>query len=468
MSFLMYDLTFLIIFGLFITIFLYKRKKKLKREGIMFLYRTQLGIKFIDYFSKKFSRLLKGSKYIIIAMGYISMVGMIYLLVKTVQIFFQFPEFVRIVKIPPLAPLIPYLPEIFKVDFLPPFYFTYWIIAIGIVAVVHEFSHGIFARLSDIKIKSTGFAFLGPFFGAFVEPDEKKMQKAKIKDQLTIIGAGTFSNWVMVLLFILIMWAFFAVTYAQSGVIFNTYAFSIINSSEITNVGKNVSIDFDGGLNLTEIKVNNMTYYANSASELNSGESMIVFDDSPALKAGLKGIITGVNGEKISNVASLQNELEKYNPGDLAIIDTLIEESKSGNINENKYAEYEVILGENPINGKAYLGITRLAPSTSLIGKIRAKLTFFREPNVYYAPKYAGGMIIFIFNLLWWIILINFSVALANMLPVAIFDGGRFFYLTMLGIFKREKIAKLLFKISTYIILGIFALLMLLWAWAFF
>jgi len=38
--------------------------------------------------------------------------------------------------------------------------FFYWIISIFIIAVVHEFSHGIVARAHNIKIKSSGFAFL--------------------------------------------------------------------------------------------------------------------------------------------------------------------------------------------------------------------------------------------------------------------------------------------------------------------
>jgi hypothetical protein len=58
-------------------------------------------------------------------------------------------------------------------------YFTYWIVAIALVAIFHEGFHGIFARFYNIKIKSTGFGFLGPFLAFFVEQDDKQMQKAK-------------------------------------------------------------------------------------------------------------------------------------------------------------------------------------------------------------------------------------------------------------------------------------------------
>jgi membrane-associated protease RseP (regulator of RpoE activity) len=60
--------------------------------------------------------------------------------------------------------------------------------------VIHEFSHGIYARLYSLKIKSSGFAFLGPILAAFVEPDEKALSKKNKKQQLSILSAGPFAN----------------------------------------------------------------------------------------------------------------------------------------------------------------------------------------------------------------------------------------------------------------------------------
>jgi len=54
------------------------------------------------------------------------------------------------------------------------------------------------------------------------------------------------------------------------------------------------------------------------------------------------------------------------------------------------------------------------------------------------------------------------------MLPVGMFDGGRFFYLTVLGITGSEKAGKRAFKISTWIILLLVAALMLKWFLAIF
>ena len=63
--------------------------------------------------------------------------------------------------------------------------------------------------------------------------------------------------------------------------------------------------------------------------------------------------------------------------------------------------------------------------------------------------------------------MISISVALINMLPVGIFDGGRFFYLTILGLTKSEKIAKRFFTISTKFFLFLLLVLVFLWAISF-
>jgi len=68
-------------------------------------------------------------------------------------------------------------------------------------------------------------------------------------------------------------------------------------------------------------------------------------------------------------------------------------------------------------------------------------ISSFRATNTYYEPS-LGELGVFVYNLLWWLVLISLSVALVNMLPMGIFDGGRFFYLTVLGITKNEKLSQ--------------------------
>jgi len=362
-------------------------------------------------------------------------------------------------------PLIPYFPSLFKVDFLPPFYFAYWIIAIAIIAVSHEFSHGIFARFHNIKVRSTGFGFLGPFLAAFVEPDEKQMNKAKIGKQLGILTAGSFANVIMTILFILIFWLFFIVAFVPAGVMINSYASSLVPVEDINSIGnESIIINFNGELNLTEIYTTNGKYYLMSSlvNEINKYELVEAFDDAPAIKAGVVGVIIEIDGKMIKQDKDLKQVLSEKKPGDIVKIKTQLDGEESIN-------EYEIELGKRPDNPELpFLGISPIKTTGGMLREIRDSLIFFKDPYTYYKPRISEDLILFIYNLLWWIIIINLSVALVNMLPVGMFDGGRVFYLTCLAIFKKEKIAKIFFRLATYLILLAFLLLMFSWFLAIF
>ena len=119
-----YDVIFLIAFCLFVVIFLYKRRKNLTRDGIMYLYRTKVGIKLIDYIGTKYKKTLTVFSYLSVICGYILMIVMVFMLWLLVKTYLFNPNLVRTIKVAPLMPLVPYVNTIFQVSFLPPFYFT--------------------------------------------------------------------------------------------------------------------------------------------------------------------------------------------------------------------------------------------------------------------------------------------------------------------------------------------------------
>ena len=220
MSFIFYDIIFLVLFIVFFSYFLHSRKKNLKREGLLILYRTTWGIKLIDRIGKKFTKTLYVLSYISITIGYILMVGIIYLIGKIVYIYATRPDIVRAIKIPPLLPLVPYIDKLVPNLGLPSFYFTYFIIVIAIIAITHEMAHGILMRRYNIKIKSTGFAFF-PWFlpiipAAFVEQDEKSMNKSSRFHQMAVLSAGTFANVLTAVLFFLVIFVFFLFAFTPS------------------------------------------------------------------------------------------------------------------------------------------------------------------------------------------------------------------------------------------------------------
>ena len=70
----------------------------------------------------------------------------------------------------------------------------YGLVALVTVIVVHEFGHGILARAENIGIKSIGLLLLVILPGAFVEPDEEEVKKAKRLSKLRIYAAGSIFN----------------------------------------------------------------------------------------------------------------------------------------------------------------------------------------------------------------------------------------------------------------------------------
>ncbi len=466
----MFDLVFMVAFALIAFLLLRRNKKNLRKQGWIFLYHSKFGLKSIDWVAKKFSRILKPLQYVVVASGYILMALMVWMLGLSVwrYVTTEIPK--ELQNVPPVAPLIPYFPRLFGLESLfPPLYFTYFLIALAIVAVSHEFAHGIFARLNNIRVKTTGLAFFGPFFGAFVEPDEKQMNGMKKFPQLSILAAGTFANVIMTLLFLVILALFFAVSFTPGGVIFNAYPQSVIQVDSIQGINGNLidGLDEIDGLLLdgefNELDIQGTTFLVPSGSLLKAKESgaeqIFVFDDAPAIRVRLDGPILEFNGVKVLSQPALSDEISKYSPGQEIEIKTLDE---TGEVNVQN-----IVLGDNG-QGKAYLGIGFINPERKgFVGKLFGVIQEIKDPLVYYVPAWDGEFVQFIYDLLWWIIVINILVALFNMLPVSILDGGRFFYLTIWGITGKEKWGKRAYSWATWFILFLILLMVVRWLFVF-
>jgi membrane-associated protease RseP (regulator of RpoE activity) len=469
MSFLIYDIILLILFAIFISIFLYKRRENIKKEGFLLLYKTSWGIRLINKIGEKYEKLLNFLSYISVTVGFLLMGTMIYLFGKIVWIYIFRSEIAGLVKVPPIMPLLPYVPQIFELNYLPPFYFIYWIIIIAIVTISHEVAHGIFVINKDVKIKTTGFGFFPYFFpvflAAFVELDEKKMERKKIFPQMAILSAGTFANLIVAGLFIIILILFFSFAFSPSGIVYDTYMYSAVGLAGISSIN-NISIqnaNYELILNsvsddeISEIIVDGEKYFATKALLESQPEHPLyiyLYNDAPAIKSSLSNIIVKINEVNINSREKFAEEILKYSPGEEIIITTL---------ENNSLKDYKIILEESPEEkGIPYLGIGFIIRENSgVLGKLINLLTSFKDANLYYEPNFRGAELIY--NLLWWLVLISFSVALVNMLPVGIFDGGRFFYLAILAITKSKTKAMKIFSLMTYLFLFLLLLTMIFW-----
>jgi len=219
------DFIFLIIFGFILLIVMLIHKKRVKVMKFLFplfylvMYRTKLGIPSMDKYARKHPRFFQIFSFIGIVLGFIGMAIVFYgLLISSLRILAK-----------PLvaeagATLL--LPGI-QIPGLPQLSFFHWIITIFVLVVVHEFSHGVIARLYDVEIKSSGFAIFGVLLpiipAAFVEPDEKKLAKKSYRAQLSVFAAGSFANFITAgiffLIFLFLMVPIFDNIYEEKGVI---------------------------------------------------------------------------------------------------------------------------------------------------------------------------------------------------------------------------------------------------------
>jgi len=199
--------------------------------------------------------------------------------------------------VPGIQPVLPF--EAKGVFFVP---FVYWILSIFIIAVVHEFCHGIAARVHKMPVKSAGVAFLGVVVpvvpAAFVEPDEQYLQKQSRFKQLSVFAAGPFANLVMAGLILLLV-IFAANPLAQAMLV-------------------------PGGVKITDVE-----------------------PGSPAALAGMRQdeIITHVDGEKLDYLENLTKTLRAKKPGETVSLQT----------NESAYAVTLTASAKNA--SQAYLGV---------------------------------------------------------------------------------------------------------------
>ena len=191
------SLAALAIFILLLAGIIYYKRRRLIINGILIMYKTERGKDSISSLASRWPRFWHhfGTLSIITAVG--ATILVVYsLLTATVGILSGGP--------PALALVLPgtgYSQAPGALFF--PWYV--WVIAIGIMFIPHELSHGVMCRRYKIKVKSVGLMLLAVLPGAFVEPDENQLKKSKLSTRLRIYSVGSFVNIITALIFLVIL-----------------------------------------------------------------------------------------------------------------------------------------------------------------------------------------------------------------------------------------------------------------------
>jgi len=211
------DYSIVVFLALFTWLLYYNRKKLIIQKVAsyalyMVLLRTKVGLKLMDTLSVKARRAVRIFGYVSIVLGIVGGIFIMFILIQNVVQILIEPSTPSGV-----APVLPGMtfPGIGYLSF------WHWVISIFILAVVHEFSHGVVARAHDIPVKSSGLAALCigiPIIpAAFVEPDDKKLLKSSDAAQQSMFAAGPASN--IILAFLILPFFIFVLLPWQTGML---------------------------------------------------------------------------------------------------------------------------------------------------------------------------------------------------------------------------------------------------------
>jgi membrane-associated protease RseP (regulator of RpoE activity) len=419
-----------LIFILFLGTLVYLKREKVEITALGVMFKTKKFKKIIVKLAAKYPKFWNTYFNIGTFISFLLMISGIYLLFKiTINLLEGFRGPTLALVFPGPTSSFSFYPGVILMPI------WYWIIGVAILVIPHEFSHGIALALNKLRIKSFGALLL--FFiipGAFVEPDEKQLKKARKRRQLQVYAAGSFSNILVGLAFVALFQLFLFSCFSYEGITY-TYPAKIVNRTDILE-----NNTLPNGL--IELKTKDNTYLIQKSFfdlQKNSTQ-LIVFEDWPAFRNNLSGAIKRVNGFEIHSMRDLRHIISKHKPGDKINIET-------------SNANYTITLANN--NGKAFLGITS-SPSyqylLDLIGnEFLVELLFPQSYRQYSLEKLPSNLGVFIYQLLFFIYNICFSVAIINMLPIRPLDGG-----LILETLTNKRIANITSIIFFFLLLYIF------------
>ncbi len=389
------------------------------------MYRTTWGLKVMDRWAAKYGKILKWLGTAGIVAGFLGMIFICYALIKSLFSLIARPE-----AAPGVGLVLPFKAKgIFYVPI------EYWVICIFIIALVHEFSHGVIARVHGVKVKSSGFAFAGTTFkalgvillliglwgkmkdssaafdiasssgimiiigiilfitsffvdtiapiipAAFVEPDEKRLRKRPLSHQLAVFGAGPFSNVIVGFIALGLLWPV-----------------ALVSGGMVEMNGVEIADFVDGNF--------------------------------PAQAAGIqKGeIVQEINGVSTPYLENLSRELQKRKPGDSVLLKT-------------DKGQYTLTLAKNPDNETSpYVGAF-LSQSSDIKPGIRE--SYWVLPDVL---LWVAGLLMFLF-------ILNLGIGLFNLVPIGPLDGGRMLHAVLMAYVEKDKAMQLFSMIGlTFII----------------
>ena len=180
----------ILIVAIYILAFLFRERLKIDIYGPILMRRTQKMKGWIDFIANLSPRFWRWSMNIGIPIAILGMIFMVYTIIMSLIYMIQ-AYMIQTPSAPAAALLLPGVDIPGSPVFIP---IVSGLIALVLLMVVHEFGHGILARVDGVRIKSIGVILAAILPGAFVELNEEDVEKAKRSVKLRIYAAGSIFN----------------------------------------------------------------------------------------------------------------------------------------------------------------------------------------------------------------------------------------------------------------------------------
>ncbi|MDP1553078.1 MAG: site-2 protease family protein [Methanobacteriaceae archaeon] len=242
---------------------LFRDKLKIEVHGPLLMRKTQKMRGVIDKIAQRHKKFWRWTLNIGIFVAFFFMALMVYFLITSLQSLFVAPQ---------ASLIIPGVDLPGSPIFVP---LGYGILALVTVLFVHEFGHGILARVEGISIKSIGLLLLAILPGAFVEPDEDEIKKSKSSSKLRIYAAGSIFNLMLAALSLLIVIGISSfiipATFETDGIQIS----SVVPGSPATDILKEGMVV----QSINGVSTDNITNYQSALSNLKIGQVVVIGTD---------------------------------------------------------------------------------------------------------------------------------------------------------------------------------------------
>jgi membrane-associated protease RseP (regulator of RpoE activity) len=393
------------------------RRYKLKKRGVILypgaiMWRTTKGLGVIDRTATKHRRFWNSYGNVAVAVGLFFMIFVFVNIILNIIFLLMQPA-----NAPPGATFV--LPGL-----IPGLGITAWLISVGVVLVIHEFSHGLLLRSQGLKTRSTGAMIFLFIPGAFVEPDEKELKKAPITKRMRMFAAGPVSNIVFAFIFLFILLAFLV---PKQGV----YVYAVAKNYPLENYVRDNMFGHITDNNLKSSLVEN--YVAENLL----GARILT------LNSATIGTMT------IDSIDNFDNFMSQTKPGDnvTMVID---------NGTDNKTFTLTLTKdSDNENMGAIGIAAVSAPPHSAFLNPLlvlgSAFGVFLGAP--YFSPLIYNAVVPWaVIDILKWLFVLNLGVGMFNLLPAKPLDGGYLFEGLLEKRISKESARKVV-KVCSYLVL---------------